>query len=228
MPGGPKRAAPEGRLKGRRRCTDSGVLGGGSHISTQTPETEDELQDLDRKIKQLKLDYERYFLGTRPREPFLLRSEVQKTMAILSNTAIQNTALRFKFSSICSRYQALKRQWDETLRKIEAGTYARHRFKADLHERQRLDDARRALDSEDRSSGNQAPAGQTDLFADYRAARLACGQAVDGLTPAKLKKLLDKQRSQLAKRFGDDSEFSFRVVVEDGKAKVKARKVSAA
>ena len=108
------------------------MLGGGSHISTQTPETEDELRDLDRKIKQLKLDYERYFLGTRPREPFLLRSDVQKIMAILSNTAIQNTALRFKFSSICSRYQALKRQWDETLRKIEAGTYARHKFKAGI------------------------------------------------------------------------------------------------
>ena len=40
--------------------------------------------------------------------------------------------------------------------------------------------------------------------------------------------LNDQQRAQLAKRFGDDSEFSFRVVVEDGKAKVKARKVSAA
>ncbi len=204
------------------------MLGGGSHISTQTPEIEDELLDLDRKMKQLKLDYERYFLGTRPREPFLLRGDVQKTIAILSNTAIQNTALRFKFSSICSRYQALKRQWDETLRKIEAGTYARHQFKADLHERQRLDDAQRALDSENRSDTNQALSGQTDLFADYRDARLACGQAVDGLTPAKLTKLLDKQRSQLAQRFGADAEFKFRVVVEDGRAKVKARKVSAA
>ena len=62
----------------------------------------------------------------------------------------------------------------------------------------------------------------------YRDARLACGQAVDGLTPAKLEKLLDKQRSQLAQRFGDDAAFKFRIVVEDGKAKVKARKISAA
>ncbi len=191
-------------------------------------ELEIELKILDSKLTQLKVAYDRFFLGTQPRGPMQLHSEVQKAIVIYTNQVIQNTALRFKFSSICSRYQALKRQWDETLRKIEAGTYARHRFKADLHERERLDDAQRALDSEDRSCRNQAPAGQTDLFADYRAARLACGQAVDGLTPAKLKKLLDKQRSQLAKRFGDDAEFRFRVVVEDGKAKVKARKVSAA
>ena len=221
-------AAAKGPLKGAGGCTDSWMLGGGSHISTQSPEIEDELRDLDRKLKQLKLDYERYFLGTRPREPFLLRSDVQKTIAYMSNTAIQNTALRFKFNSICSRYQSMKRQWDETLRKIEAGTYGRHKFKADLHERQRLDDAQRALDSEDRSRTHQAPSGTTDLFTDYRDARLACGQGVDGLTPDKLKQLLDKQRSQLAQRFGDDAEFKFRVVVENGKAKVKARKVSAA
>ncbi len=190
--------------------------------------TEEEFKLLENKLLQLKLDYERYFLGTRPREPFLLRSDVQKTISITSNSAIQNTALRFKFNSICSRYQALKRQWDETLRKIEAGTYARHKFKADLHQRQRLDDEQRTLDSEDRSRTRQAPSGTTDLFTDYRDARLACGQAVDGLTPAKLKQLLDKQRSQLAQRFGDDAEFKFRVVVEDGKARVKARKVSAA
>ena len=197
-------------------------------MASQTPEIEDELRDLDRKIKQLKLDYERYFLGTRPREPFLLRSDVQKTISVTSNNAIQNTAMRFKFNSICARFHALKRQWDETLRKIEAGTYGRHKFKADLHERQRLDDAQRALDSEDHSRTHQAPGGTTDLFTDYRDARVACGQGVDGLTPAKLKKLLDKQRSQLAQRFGDDADFKFRVVVEDGKAKVKARKVSAA
>ena len=31
--------------------------------------TEEELRELDRKVKQLRVDYERYFLGTRPREP---------------------------------------------------------------------------------------------------------------------------------------------------------------
>ncbi len=36
---------------------------------------EEDLQTLDIKMKQLKLDYERYFLGTRPREPAMARSE---------------------------------------------------------------------------------------------------------------------------------------------------------
>ena len=120
--------------------------------------SDEDLRELDRKVKQLKLDYERYFLGTRPREPVLQRSEVDKLIVIYSNTPIQNTALRFKFNSICSRYQALKRQWTETLRKIEQGTYERHRFKADLHERARLASAQAASAG---SAGPEPPRSRT-------------------------------------------------------------------
>ena len=98
---------------------------------------EEDFKVLETKLLQLKLDYDQYFLGSRPREPVMLRGEVQKLIAMYSNQAIQNTAMRFKFGSICSRYQAFKRQWTEVLRQIEAGTYSRHRFKADLHERER-------------------------------------------------------------------------------------------
>jgi hypothetical protein len=175
-------------------------------------DTEEELRDLDRKLKQLKLDYERYFLGTRPREPIHLRGEVDKLIVVFSNTAIQNTGLRFKFNSLCSRYQAFRRQWNETLRKMEQGTYTRHRFKADLHDRER-------------QTAQGAPGG-SDLFTEYRDARMACGQGVKNLSPQKLEQQLARQRQALRQRYGD-AEFRFRVVVEDGKAKVKARRIRA-
>ena len=177
-------------------------------------DVEETLRELDRKVKQLKLDYEQYFLGNRPREPVLLRGDVDKVVVILSNTPIQNTALRFRYNSICSRYQALKRQWNETLRQMEQGTYKRHRFKADLHERER----------QSRQSGG-APG--PDIFDEYRDARLACGQGVKALSRPKLEAMLEKQRAQLRERFGDDASFRFRVVVEDGKAKLKASRVRA-
>jgi hypothetical protein len=182
--------------------------------------SEDELRELDRKVKQLKLDYERYFLGTRPREPLLQRSEVDRLIIIYANTPIQNTALRFKLNSICSRYQALKRQWTETLRKIEQGTYQRHRFKADLHERERLNSAQTEADE------GPGPA-EPDLFTEYRDARLACGQGVKNLSPEKFEELLDRQRKALRKRYGN-TEFRFRVAVEKGKVKLKASRVRAA
>jgi hypothetical protein len=182
--------------------------------------SDDDLHELDRKVKQLRLDYERYFLGTRPREPMLQRSEVDKLIVVYASTPIQNTALRFKFNSICSRYQALKRQWMETLRKIEQGTYERHRFKADLRERTRQ------ASEQAESAGSPTGPAQQDLFSEYRDARLACGQAVRNLSREKFQQMLDKQRAALRKRYGD-AEFRFRVAVEQGKAKLKASRVQA-
>jgi hypothetical protein len=179
---------------------------------------EELLRILDHKLSQLRRDYDQYFLGTRPREPALLRGEVQKHIVILTNQPIQNTALRFKFGSICSRYQAFKRQWDETLRKIEAGTYERHRFKAKIH----------GVGGGGASA--QAPAPKPaagDLFESYKDARLACGQNVKGLTRDKLEGVLERQRTQLRKKYGDDANFSFRVAVERGKVRLKATRRSA-
>ena len=214
IPGGPGVVKNLQARPGERRCRLREPP-----VSAQTQTTEEIIETLERKLGMLKREYEQYFLGTRPREPILLRGEVQKTVAYLSNTPIQNTALRFKFSSVCSRYQAFKRQWDETLRKIEAGTYERHRFKARLH-------------------GSAAPpapapapgAGATpksDLYQEYVDARLACGQNAKGITREKLEKQLDKQRTQLQKKFGNDAEFQFRVAVEGGKVRLKARRVGA-
>jgi hypothetical protein len=187
---------------------------------------EEELRVLDQKLKQLKLDYDRYFLGSRPREPVVLRSDVEKLIAIYSNQAITNSGLRFRFSSLCSRYQALKRQWSEILRQIEQGTYARHRFKAVLHERVRGApvEAPQAEAAEPLELGE--PVGVA-LFDEYRAARERCGQETRNLSPASLARVLAEQREALRARFGD-AEFRFRVVIEDGRAKIKASRVGAA
>ena len=172
----------------------------------------DDLKILDAKLNQLKREYEQYFLGTRPREPVLLAGEVRKLVAIQTNNPFPNTALKFKFSSICSRYQAFNRQWQETLRKIEQGTYIRHRFKADLHERE----ARPAAAAPDGSRADDP-----GIYTAYVEARQTCGQDVKNLSPAKLRAVLREQEKSLRARFGD-AEIRFRVVVEGGKAKLKA------
>lgn len=176
--------------------------------------TEQDLEILSRKLNQLKLAYDQYFLGARPREPIQLRDEIQKTVIVYSNQSIQNTAVRFKFSSINSRYHACKRQWTETLRKIELGTYQRHRFKAKLHEG---------------NAGSPSPADaatpndRREIYDTYLEARRSCGQSVERISADKLDAILDKQKAALREQFGD-CEVKFRVVIEDGKAKLKARR----
>jgi hypothetical protein len=187
----------------------------------ETDAIEEELRMLDFKLGQLKRDYDQYFLGTRPREPVQLRGEVNKTVVELTNTAIKNTAARFKFTSICSRYQAFRRQWDEILRKIEAGTYERHRFKAKLHEQGGEDDAAPP-------QAEAAPARGDDIYERYIDARTKCGESVKGLSREKLDGIIAKQRAQLVEKFGKEAQFRFRVEIEDGKARLKASRVKGA
>ena len=174
---------------------------------------EEELQILENKLRQLKIDYEHYFLGRQPREPINPRADLQKQFARLGGQPIRNTATRFRFNSLNSRFQALKRQWDVTLREIEAGTYKRHVFKANLREAGTRSDTR---------SATPGPATNLDtLFQAYRDAARSCGQNVDSLTPAKLEAAIAKQEAQLKDRYGCEK-VDFRVVVSDGRVKLKA------
>lgn len=171
---------------------------------------------IESKVKQLERAYEQYFLGSRPRAPQRLRDEVQKLFHQQLARPIPNTALRFRFGSIHSRFQTFKRRWDNTLREIENGTYKRHLFKAGLHER----DRGIAQGDAPKHQGKAAAGGPRDLFEDYRDAALACGQDVTALTPERLERVVARQAVAVREKLGCD-EVDFRVVVEGGRVKLK-------
>ena len=178
-----------------------------------------DLEQLDVKLKMLKNEYEQYFMGSRKREPFLLRGEVQKMVAYYANVPIRNTGYRFKFNNLRARFFAFRRHWDRILREIEEGRYERHLFQAKLHEREREERTR------SRGSGPaEAKAEPEDVFENYLAARQACGQGTAGITREKLDALMEKQSARLRAKSGCQ-DVRFRVVVEGGKAKLKVSPV---
>lgn len=187
----------------------------------------DELRVLEIQLKSLRRDYEQYFLGSRPREPQTLRADVQKAMLRLGNGVIRNTGERFKYNTINSQFLTYKRHWDETLRKMEAGTYKRQVFKANIRDR-----ARGHLPGETSTMASQGAADETrssdisDIYASYMDAAKLCGQNVSGLTPEKLHGAIEKQASAIKKKLGVN-DVSFRVEVVEGKVKLKARAAKA-
>jgi len=186
-------------------------------------DTETDLQLLDVKLKQLRMEYEQYFLGARKREPSLLRGEVNKVVAYYANAPIRNTALRFLFNNLRARYFTHKRLWDETCRKIEDGTYQRHLFQANLHERER---AEKKMPGKATAAAEAPASGEDKLFAEYVGARSDTGQGAAGLTREKFAALLRQQEEAIRAKFGA-AKVNFRVVVEAGKAKLKATPVKA-
>jgi hypothetical protein len=179
----------------------------------------EDLNLLDVKLKMLKNEYEQYFLGSRTREPFMLRGEVQKMVAYYANVPIRNTGYRFKFNNLRARFFAFRRHWDRILREIEEGRYQRHVFKANLRERERKEPP-----GLPRPTAASRKKERDDVFESYLAAREACGQSTSGITRKKLDALMQKQAAQLTDKLGCE-EVKFRVVVADGKAKLKVSPV---
>jgi hypothetical protein len=191
-------------------------------VSLLGTDIEEDLALLDVKLKHLRAEYEQYFLGTRKREPQLLRGEVQKIIAYYANVPIRNTGHRFRFNNLRARFFAFRRHWDDTQRKIEEGSYERHRFQAELHERERV------LGNEPEAAapaGRPGGAGELDeLFRAWVEAREATGQGAKGLSRERLAAQLEKQAASIRERLGV-AQVRFRVVVEDGRAKLKATPV---
>ncbi len=184
-------------------------------------DTEADLQLLDVKLKQLRMEYEQYFLGARKREPTLLRGEVNKVVAYYANAPLRNTAQRFLFNNLRARFFTFKRHWDDTCRKIEDGSYERHLFKADLHDR----DRGKAKAPAAQRGAPAAAKGEGDaLFSEYLEARSSTGQGSAGLTPDKFTALLRQQEEAIRAKFGA-AKVRFRVAIEDGRAKLKATPV---
>jgi hypothetical protein len=178
---------------------------------------EADLELLDVKIKQAKNEYDQYFLGHRPREPAMTRGEVQKIIAYWSNLPIRNTKHRFRFNTLCARFFTFRRQWDEINRRIEEGTYEPHNKRA----RRRAAEQAEAAPAPARAS---AAADQGDVCAAYIEARRACGESTAGLDRERVAALIEEQRRAILERYRC-ADVRFRVVVEDGKARLKATPV---
>jgi hypothetical protein len=180
---------------------------------------DEELKELEHRLHRLKIEYEQYFLGALKREPSVLRGDVQRVITRYSNEPPRNAAQKFRFNSLCARYQAYRSMWGRIQREIEAGTYKRHRFKADLHEGQRA-----PLDAEARSSRtgpSERGSGIDRLFEALVRARRQTGEGAAGLDREDFERLVHDQSRALREQHGT-GKVRFRVVIEGKRAKLKA------
>lgn len=178
----------------------------------------DDLTLLERQLATLIIRYEQYFIGMEKREPLQLVADVDKLVRRYANTAINNTMHKHKYTMLTARYNTYREHWNRILRLIEDGRYSRDRFKSDLRQRQR------ANGSAPTKEPVLHPVHDYELdrvFNELREARRACHLPVEKLTREMVAATIEKSRPALIARLGTD-DLTFRVVVEDGKPKLKA------
>jgi hypothetical protein len=172
---------------------------------------------LDQKLSDLIKKYEQYFIGLEKREPLPLLGEVEKLVRRYAGTPINNTMYKHRFTTLVARLNTYREHWNRILKLMEEGRYSRDRFISDLHLRQKSRPERQEPDT---------PVANSDadidrLVHEFREARRACNLPVDMITRELVAATIEKQKPALAAKLGTEN-VAFRVVVEDGKPKLKA------
>lgn len=180
--------------------------------------TMDMLGRLEQELERVKAAYEQYFMGNERREPLEDRKRIARRIVDAAGEFSNNTAVRFKGQQLKQKLITYEAYWNRINKQIEDGTYRRHRFKMQLHEQNAQ--ARPSGGGVVDLSGEAPDSAYGDVIRQYREIQERSGQKP--VAADKLDAMLKKQEGQLKQKYGAKS-VQFRVVVEDGKPKLKAK-----
>ena len=178
----------------------------------------EDLPILELQLKELITRYEQYFIGLEKREPLQLLVTVEKLVRRYANVPINNTMYKHKYTMLVARFNTYREHWNRILRLIDEGKYSRDRFISDLHLRQR---EKGIIPHEEKQKPQYHDPELDRIYFELREARMACNLPVDKLSIEMVAATIEKNKAALAARLGT-TDLVFRVVVEDGKPKIKA------
>ncbi|MDP2308308.1 MAG: MXAN_5187 C-terminal domain-containing protein [Pseudomonadota bacterium] len=187
------------------------------------------LDEIEQKMFVLKIDYEKYFSGLERIEPLRERETLRRFMRDLTDQPMNNSLQRFRYQTLKSRFQSLELYWQRNLVMVERGTHPKMRFRADAKKAhapepeaeapalgaEQIEVLRKRQEAQEREERAYKM-----VYDRYMEARGKCGQGTDISFDA-VREALRKQVRQIKSTYQCEG-VKFRVVVEDGKAKVKA------
>lgn len=215
----PRRPSRPGSAPGQPNQQPSGKRPGaaapvpGQGPARTGPALAETLDQLQRDIRQLQIDFERFFNGGLPLPPEELRNRIQTQLRNLRNVKVTAAVDSFRLNDLEARYNSYNEMFNRRLRDAEEGR-SPHKVIAFV-EKQRFDarggivfgseidsDAAEALYHGLASGAGDGPRFDLDSFQTY----------------------LRRQAEAIRQKTGCD-EVQFRVAEEDGKLKLKARPV---
>lgn len=189
---------------------------------------EEVLERLERGLKSLRMDYNRYFIGVRDRPPL----DLQMTLAAIihrqtaSGTAsTRRTSDNFRFNSIVSTFHVLTEMWNRNVRNREEGRSAGQPGQdrgaaagADAGEKQAGQEIfRTRLSANDSNAEGEELRG---LYASYVQAVQETGRSTASLSYQTFCERVESRMRSYAKRTGHP-EVTCRLVVVDSRPILK-------
>jgi hypothetical protein len=173
----------------------------------------EDLDILDTKISKLRVDYEQYFAKILKREPSALRDDIDRLIIKYSNQQITNTSLKFRYSTLTSKYTSYRQFWDRILRQIEEGTYARGTAVGARAPEAPLHTA--PIKNEKKPEDNKF----RTVYQQYMEARKKGSESSKDMTYEEFSKAIVQQTEKI-KRDYNCKDVEYKVTVKDGKTKI--------
>lgn len=82
----------------------------------------EQLKRIDLEIRKLKIQFDLYFGGSKPRPPNDQRDIVRKKIRSYEGIPMRNAADRFLYNSIVNKFRAFSELWNKGIRNREEGT----------------------------------------------------------------------------------------------------------
>lgn len=183
------------------------------------------LNQIERKIFQLKIQYEKYFSGIESLEPTHEFDALQKQFRELTRRKITNTQQRYRLTQLKARFSSLNMYWKRNLIMIERGTHPKQKFRASLKEKQDKEmelkrQAHKERLAQAKKRSQSADSGYRSVYDQLIEARKKTGQATN-ISFDSIKSTLEKQSKAIQAQYDCDS-VRFKVSIQNGKAKMKA------
>jgi hypothetical protein len=188
--------------------------------------TEEDLDRLERDIRQLKIEYEQYFGGGRKRPPTEVEWRIEQLLKRYGDrTAEMGYGQRFRYSNLSQTYVKYREIFHKKMQSREEGKVQRHfgaAAKAIEAERARKEQSALRL-TVSCSDPAREPDKVEQLYNAFRHALEASGEPPEALSRESFERFLLKKADQLRART-DSPEIEFAVLMENGKARLKARR----
>ena len=81
----------------------------------------EDLDLLEKSIRQLQIEWEKFFGGIERKPPVDLRTKLEGMIRRYANAEIRNNTERFRYQNLATRYQTFAELWAKRLRAMEEG-----------------------------------------------------------------------------------------------------------
>ncbi len=182
------------------------------------PTADQELTRLEEDIRRLRVEFDIFFNGGSKRPPYDTKGRVETLLKRLSDDRTLTFAQRYRYNSLCARYNAFRELWRRTMQGREEGRDAASAARASAKKEEPKVEPVSVICLDPHHEVELVK----NLYHSLIEAKRRCGEPTEDLSFPKFHRLIASKADGIKQQRACDR-VRFSVAVEDGHVSFKAR-----